>query len=348
MNKKSIILASLIGVIALSTVSLSLAWYANSNVLHIDSIEVKIDGERELLISTSDDLDTFKSELTYDELEQVPVFIPASTMHQDTWVPNKASKPVYYDSSNSLVSADGIPFLRETNYGFYRQELYLLADDDVYVTIDALQTYLNPNTLFNNAYAQEISADYPDLTLEEINERLNNIANAMRFSILIPDEDNYQFVIIDPNHNEDKVYMGGPLDNNISRYYDSYFDHGNLYEVIYGEITNRELAVYDEALDEDSELIGEPSAFNARHEKGVKRFNREKSLANGMDIAIEERLTLEELQQDESIFYFPVYEYTPKKIVLSIYIEGWDLDSINSTMGANFLAGLSFKIYREM
>lgn len=349
MNKKrTIILATLIGVVALSSVSLTLAWYSSSTTLYIDSIEVSINGERNLLISTSDDLDTFKEKLTNEDLEQVPVFVPASTMYCDSWIEQKATKPTYYDASNSLVGVDGIPFLREMTFGYFSQELYLYCDDDVYVTVDALETYISANALFNNAYAQQIKDDYPEYTVEEIKEKLNNLVNAMRFSILIPDEEIYDFKVIDPNHNEEEIYLGGILDNTISRYYDSYFANGELFETIFGEIENRELAVYDEALSEDSELIGEPSAFNAKHQKNVKRFNREKSLENGMHIAKEKALYLDDLANDESLFYFPVYEYTPRKIVLSIYIEGWDLDSINSTMGANFLSNLSFKIYREM
>ena len=349
MNKKrTIILASLLAVVAISSVSLTLAWYANSDNLNINTIEVQIEGDRELLISTSGEEGTFKEELSYDELQQVPVFVPTSTMYSSEWLKTKREKPIFYDASNSLVSTDGIPFLREMDFGFYSQELYLYSDDDVYVTVDALNTSIAENALFNNAYAQEIKNDYPDLTVEEIVDRLNNIVKSMRYSILIPDEECYQYVIIDPNHNEEEVYMGGILDNNISRCYDSYFKNNNLFEVIYGEIENRELAVYDEALDEDSELIGEPSAFNAKHERGVKRFNREKSLENGMKIAKENALYLSDLAEDESLFYFPVYEYQPRKIVLSMYIEGWDFDSINSTMGANFLAKLQFKIFREM
>ena len=353
-SKKRIILVSLIGLIALNSVSATLAWFSNSNFLQIDNIVITVDGDRELLISTSDDIDTFKESLTEDELEHVPTYVPVSSMYTSEWMPSKASKPVFYDSSNSLVRENGVPFLRESIYGFYSQELYILSDDDVYVTIDALDTYIKPNSLFNNAYAQRIQLEHPEYTIDEIIEKLNNLTKAMRFSILVPDEEEYEYAVIDPNHNEDYVLFGGVLDNSISRYYDVYSDHGELKEVIYGEIFNRELAVYDEGLSEDSILEGEATAFNARHQKDVKRFNLEKSLENGMEIAKENVLTLSDFIGDpkdnyyEPGFYFPVYRYQPRKIVLSIYIEGWDLDSVNHTMGASFISNLSFKIHREM
>ena len=37
-----------------------------------------------------------------------------------------------------------------------------------------------------------------------------------------------------------------------------------------------------------------------------------------------------------------------KRIVLSIYMEGWDLDCTNAHMGGSFDLGLGFKILREM
>ena len=127
MNKKrTIIIASMVGVIALSSVSLTLAWYANSNVLTIRSIEVQITGDRQLLISTSGEEGTFKEELTYDDLEHVHSFIPASTMYSDAWKDEKSARPIFYDASHDLVATDGVPFLKEANTGYYSQELYLL------------------------------------------------------------------------------------------------------------------------------------------------------------------------------------------------------------------------------
>ena len=356
MKKRKIILASLIGVIAISTVSVTLAWYANSNILHVEEFVITIDGDRELLVSTQEeDLDLFKDSLSTEELNHVPVFIPVSSMFSSSWLDEKESHPSFYDSSMHNV-IEGVPYYGHAEtFGFLSQDLYLLADDDVYVTIDALKTSLTANALFNIAYAQELATreEYKHLSVDEIYERLNNLVNAMRFSILVPDEECYQYIVIDPNYNEEIVYFGGVLDNTITGYYDWYFHNNQLNdkrEIVYGDITDRDLAVYDEALDEDSDYVldGDASAFNAKHEKGVKRLNFEKSLENGMGVARENRTSLEELDNDESIFYFPVYEYQPRKIVLSIYIEGWDLDSINSTMGAYFLANLSFKIYREM
>ena len=173
----------------------------------------------------------------------------------------------------------------------------------------------------------------------------------MRYSILFNDPDEYQYIIIDPNKN-DETYYGGLLDNNKNQYYDHFVSDtdGLNYERVYGEIINQDKVVYDEASDIDSELENvneEPNAFNARHKNGVKRFNLEKSLENGMEIKREEVYDLKDFEGKDKPFTFTLKRDVPKEIVLSIYIEGWDLDSVNYTMGATFISNLTFMIVRE-
>ncbi len=349
MNNKRIVLSLLIGTVALCSLSfsISLAWYNASTFLHIDQIEISIDGERDLKISTTTDVDSFRESLDYDDLEKVDVFEPVSTVYSSSWLSQKAEKPVFYDNSYPFIDDEGIPNRRVNENGYYSQELYLYSDDDVYVTVDALETYIEPNLDFNRAYAQQIKSDHPDKTVEEIYECLNELSKAMRFSILVPDTDCYNFYIIDPNK-EEEVSLGGILDNTGDEIFDYYESGNELYEVIYGEYNDRDLICYDDALSEDIPYSGEANAFNAKHTEGVHPFNLEKSKEQGFSFAKEQSIGLPELAEHESLLYIPVYRYTPRKIVLSIYIEGWDLASVNSTMGSSFLAGLTFKIGREM
>ena len=352
MDKRKIVLPILIGAIALGSASASIAWYASSNRLVIDSIKISFDTSLELQISTSDDLDSFKESLSYSELNQVGAFVPVSSMYREKWEEEKKTRPVFYDASHYSVDLDGKPFLWTTNAGYFCQDLYIMANDNVDVTLDVLDTYIKPNSLFNNAYASEIRTKYPDLTEEEIIERLDSLTKAMRFSVLISDEDFYSYTIIDPNRNEtEDIIFAGALDNNNAShtYFDFYQKNEELYETCYGEVYNRENLVYSEPSENDSDFVldGDPSAFNAMHKKGVKVMDLEESIANhDVIVGKEKAITLEEIDQDPDKFYFPVYKYTPRKITLSIYIEGWDLDSVNYTMGASFLSNMSFKIYR--
>ena len=59
-----------------------------------------------------------------------------------------------------------------------------------------------------------------------------------------------------------------------------------------------------------------------------------------MNIVEEHSLSLEELNQ----FTFTLQADLSKKIVLSLYIEGWDQDSVNYTMFSRFVTGISFKL----
>lgn len=351
MDKRKIVLPILIGTIALGSASASIAWYAASNRLVVDSIQISFDASYELLINTSNDIDSFRESLTYSDFTPVGAFTPVSSMYRDEWEQEKKDKPVFYDASHYITDSDGKPFLWTASSGYFCQDIYILANDDVDVTLDALDTYISPNSLFNNAYAREIRSRYPDLTEEEIIERLDALTKAMRFSILISDEDFYSYTVIDPNRNEtDDILFGGTLDNNNNShtYFDYYYKNNEQYETLYGEIYNRENIVYTEAAEEDSDFVleGDSSAFNARHKKGVKKIDLEESINNGVVVAKEKAITLDEIDQDPEKFYFPCKAYEPRKLTLSIYIEGWDLDSVNYTMGASFLSNMSFKIYR--
>ena len=91
-----------------------------------------------------------------------------------------------------------------------------------------------------------------------------------------------------------------------------------------------------------------PNAFNARHKQGVRTFNLEKSKENGFEFVKEPALSLDDFRGNTPKFHFPVYDGVPKEVVISIYIEGWDIDSVNYTMGAAFFSDLAFKIEREI
>ena len=199
-------------------------------------------------------------------------------------------------------------------------------------------------------HARYITFDELDLEKEElasiILERLNKVVNAMRFSILIKDGDEYSYTIIDPNKSGD-TYLGGVLDNSVDNYYDTYLktDTNEWYERVYGEVTG-ELAYNEPGTVEKDEYYDSNSpfsAFNAYHNSNVKTFDKRTSQLNGA-IAIEQSLGRDEFNN----FHFPVYMDTPKEVIVSIYLEGWDLDSVNYTMKATFNAGLSFMIERKM
>ena len=363
MKIKKIILTLYVSIIALSTVGLSfsIAWYSNSTKLKVDAFRLSIDTEDELKISTTAEYSDSKTHLTQADLKTTTLFTPVTTAHSADWIAAKSQTPVFYDDTLGNIDLE----LKVMQSGYYSQDLYLFSDNDVFVTIDPTSTFMNPNLGYNYSHAQAVwnrvqTSDDPadeylkGLSVDEIEERLNKIVEAMRFSILVPEIEHYQYAIIDPHKDED-VYLGGLLDNDIDRYYDYEEVNNELVESVQGEINDRSLIAYKDApiVDTDYENPSrEPNAFNAKHKAGVKLFDRETSInVNGLQIAKEKSLSLDEFTNDKRPFaplLIPVYKNQPNKIVVSIYIEGWDLESVNYTMGATFNAGLQFQIARRM
>ena len=353
MNKKRLITTSLIGVIGLISLSISfsLAWYASSTRLAVRTIKIEIDDDRDLKISTSTDRDSFKQTLQegVDDLNKVELYKPVSSMLSKEWMDQYADMPQFRDSS-SIENIDGQAISDVLDGGFYRQELYLLADDDVYVTIDPEKTKIEADKDANRESARDYVGRtwFQNYTEDQVYESLNNLVNCVRISVLVPDRDAYDYKIVDP-YKSGETLLGGLLDNMNDQYYDTYENTvGQYYEIVYGEVYNRDKIVYDEPTNVDSVVTGEYSAFNARIKGSAHHFNYEASVANGFSIKQEESLTLDDLKGVNSKIKIPCKRGEPRKIVLSIYLEGWDRDNINNTMGAHFISDIAFKIAREM
>lgn len=359
MKRSNLIISMFVGAIALSvaTLSMSIAWYASADQARVETIVMTIDGDRDLLISTAED-GNFVKKLDNSDLMDPGVFAPITAAYSSKWL-NNSDAPVFYDETNYAIQKDA-ELLTVAENGYFSQKLYLLSDDDVYVTIDPSDSYIHPNSN-NKAYAQILYNNYQQygteaqkaLDVDEIEDRLNKLVYAMRYSLLIKDLETgeYDYYIIDPNKNGDTIY-GGLLDNDCDRYYDFYVDADENFERVYGEIVgDSNNIVYDVPLNEDSDYLDvdeEPSAFNAMHKKGVRTFNLEASKAQGVDFKKEDAIEINDFQNINKPLLIPVYRDTPREITLSIFIEGWDLDSINYTMGSTFNANLSFTIEREM
>lgn len=361
MKKSKFILAFYVGVITLgvASLSMSIAWYATSARLYVNSIDISIDADRDLQISTKRDGE-YGDSISYTELDPTGVFIPLTSAHSSTWMATKEDTPIFYDETK-FSTYEYADLKSVADRGYFSQKFYLKADDDVFVSIDGSKTSLIANKEYNSSYARTLYDEYQDghdeykknMSIEEIETKLNKIVEAMRFSILVKDVNEYSYTIIEPYKNGD-TYLGGLLDNDVDRYYDYYLqEHTDIaYERVYGEIIGEKSNfVYDDGVNEDSDYLEaneEPSAFNARHKAGIKRFNLEKSLENGIEIKKEKTYDIHDFDSNVKPYHFPVYRDTPKEITVSIYIEGWDLDSVNYTMGAAFMSNFTFMIEREM
>ena len=354
MNIRRVVITSLTGIISLASISLSLslAWFAAGVVLHVDTLDVSIRGERNLVVSTSDELDSFKNTLTNEDLKETGVFVPVSTMFSERWENKEEPYPEFYEYYNSFFfPSSGIPYGPDKcTSGFYQETLYLMCDDDVYVSLDVNETYFRSNPDMNELSAAEYVKENPGSNKNEVIEGMNELINSLRFSLYDVSENKYY--IVDP-YKDGTTYYGGVLDNDNDDFYDLYEDEdGVTKEVIYGEVNNRELAVYEDVgeNDIDADPNAKASSFTAKHKKNTKKFLKEESLSSGLSFASEPSYVLEDFNTYdiyENKMVLELAHTVPKQIVLSIYIEGWDLDCVNRNMGGSFISQIQFQILRE-
>ena len=340
-----LMIAMLLGVITIGITSLSFsyAWYASSSRVEVSGVDMYIRSERDLRLSPTIDGE-YKNEITNKDLLKDSRFDPCSSMYKSTWLEEKKNVPEFYRYTMPTVDVHGNPSYTLADSGLINQEFYLKVDDDCWITLDKNMIIAEENIAKNKETAKGLKTLYPDLSEEEIVDRLNSLKKCLRMAILIDDENGYQYYIIDP-YKEGDTYFGGRIALEQGGYFAHYTSGTEMYETVFGEISNREKIIYDEPLDIDTEISGEGSSFNAKSKAGVHRFNYEKSIANGLEIAKEETLDIEDI---EDTIIIPMYHEVPKRVVISIYMEGWDLDCTNAHMGGSFDFGLGFKIIREM
>lgn len=366
MNKSRLILTSLVGTIALGALSLSmsLAWYASGDRLSISAVDVEIRSDNLIRVSTSKEIETFVKELDLNSMEegdQDSYFKPVSSMYREKWFDAGTNKPLFYDCS----TADAFGAEQENNAytGFYQEELYLLTPTSQYVGLDLDETFFKNDEETNLLRARQFCASEKNadlhLSVDEVKDALNKLINCLRVSILINDVEgdlNDRYFIINPTKksDNDKTYLGGRLDNDNDGYYDTYPDvdpNNNSShvqkEIVYGEINDRSLISYndpedpsaiDEVIPQSHRFYG--NSFSGKSKKSAYTFDEATSKANGLVFKEEGAISFDELDQ----IVIPCYKNEPRQIVLSIYLEGWDLDCINATMGASFNTKLSFKL----
>ena len=376
MNKKRIVLTALVGTVALAAISvtITLAWYGSSNRLSVNYLDVGINGDNDLKVSVKNEAGTFVDKLDNQQLNDLDKsfqFEPVSSMFKNNWMDQKKDMPSFYDSSSSLTSSSGEPDLREAKQGFFSRKIYLLSNANLYATLDGEKSFFTNNEESNSLRAQALYNAHKDeegfdLTVEQIKENLNQLENCLRVSILVNNPNYYRYYIIDPNKGENEVTtFGGLLDNNGDGYYDTY-NHAEIVnnavvytekETVYGEVNDRSKIVYNDPLHDssvDDSTVPQPvhsilgNSFNGISKETVYTYNEQASLANGLEFAKEESVTFQDIVDSgmNTNVLIPCYANVATEIVVSIYLEGWDRQCVNATMGASFEGNISFKLLK--
>ncbi len=335
-----------------ASVTSTFAWFAVSDSGKVKFMNFKINENHALKIGLKDSeneihyYDSLNDSILheyYPSYNAGAALADTSSMYQDLWLNENTD----YDTALPILRA---AYSKNGNYhqseiatsGFFQFEFYFLADSDMYLFLDYEDTTIRALHDENAKTADALR----DITVED----LDNIVNATRVSFFSKDG----FYIYEPNqlHSTNTVF-GGALDATTKDGYYDYNEYTNK-EIVYGEYENESSLVYDDPLEEDSDLDtpgARATCFNAKHKAGVKRFNYNKSVENGLSFKKEKTYTLEQLSlkdsqgtYDSSTTYplARLKENVPTRVVVTIYLEGWDLDVTEAIGNGAFSLNLGF------
>jgi hypothetical protein len=247
----------------------------------------------------------------------------------------------------------------ENQNHYLSMEIYLKEEESDTFQLP-VNMYLDSVTLAPDATKNVASAKTVDLKEAVTAEELNKIIYSIRVSVLIDhyDEDtglySYDYYILDP-YKSTETYLAGRLNVATSdAYYDDYginFQNGQYTdrEALYGEYQGdfNQIA-WDDASSTDSALNDPNSVstvFNAKTEAGIKPLNIEKTKANGVTLTKEDSMLATDFTYSgNGGTKYPLAHLTaggkPQRIVISYYVEGWDLDNIDYVQYASFTSSL--------
>ena len=200
-----------------------------------------------------------------------------------------------------------------------------------------------------------VKNDLTEQYYAEFVESLNKIEDSLRISILDYENlTNSNYTIIDPKKTDDPVVFGGRLSTSISKdYFDFYPDYDTLElkETLFGDIVGgepkRPLVYLDPAI-EDIPAEGTHTCFNAGTRKGVRPLDME-DLATNVEFYEEQSIdpqTADVSTHVDNLDEGYLIELQPNvshRLVLTVYLEGWDRDNVDATQEASFDMSIHFR-----
>jgi hypothetical protein len=316
-----------LGVFVTSTV----AWFDISNNLIVNNLSLSFSDDPGIKIAFSKDgqlysdanQEVLKNEAGVNTSASLSVLTSA---FQSEWLNDKT---IFDDTMPILRSGPDLGN-KIASSGFIQLPLYFVSSQDGYI-------YLDKTTTFSaNDEANEKSARHYNVSQES----LDKIEGCSRVSFYSED---YGFKIYEPNaKTPSKTLLGGRLDLNP---FDGYFDYNSnsKREELFGEYNRDEATLfYGLATTEDSTFEGNNDCFHAATKAGIAPLDIETSIAKGdLKIAQETTHVLSELTapEDGQSVGMPItycYAWEPKKVIVTIYVEGWDFDTVTAIAQASF------------
>jgi hypothetical protein len=333
------------GVLLVFTLSVSvvstLAWFDISNNLILNNLDIEFakNEKFELGLKKGNEI-TYFNDVTSDILSEYneayknnEALATVSSSYENKWLNDLT------DKATALPQFRAEPYDEKTAEGGYFQfEFYVRTNRDAYV-------YLAPDTTLTSDHAmnENIARKY------RLNaDNLDHISKCARVSFY---SEEYGYTIYEPNVTESShTPFAGRLDLYPT---DGFFDNDGAKEAMYGEYNRDSATLYYDEEARVNDITGEASCFNAKTADGVAPLDIPKSVKEGnLQIKTEETYPLSALTPDEEgqdlrhpLLYCPLNE--PVRLVVSVYVEGWDYDTISSVASGYFNLDLKFSAFNK-
>ena len=270
---------------------------------------------------------------------------PCSGMYASSWLNDSFDPatgfPTLSQGYQSARHAEGPTGLADKE-DYIQLEFYFRSTYDSYLYLDR-DCYFDPLSDINEERAKELGGAN-EMHQSVTGEDLDKVVDSLRVSFL---SESFGYTILDP-HKTKETYFAGPLDLDRKGYYD--FNVVSHKELIYGEIKEDSEPLFsDDPYDNPDEDYSFVSCFHASHQQGVTYVSSPRE-----DYAVkEDSFSFEELcVKDYQNFNDPALTkplaYLPSgedvRVVMTLYLEGWDEDATDAIQAAAFAVGLAFTV----
>ena len=320
--------------VATSTVA-TRAWYALIEIAAVGNLNLQIDMSDAWLrlgLVKEDGSVVFNNDgFTQEELGiENAVLTDVSGMYEDEWLYGadlSTAYPKFHTryKPGMTTTNPGFEPLENKNKTYVQNEFVLEAGMNCEIYLDP-SSYIQASTEKN-----KITAD-GDSNREKA---LNEVVHAVRISFLTDEG----YMVVNPGESVE-TYFGGTLDLNK----DGYYDNDGSKEYFFGEYVENQLTYSAGETNETSdEYKDNHNTFIANHKKDVQKANVAKEFIKKENAYPIRSLKYEQDNQLKDTYPIcHVKKGESKRIVVSIYVEGWDLHMTDDIASACFNANITF------
>ena len=316
-----------------TSVAATYAWYKVRDFARIDQLSMAFQGEAKLEagLRMEDGSIDYKAVLNEDDfrkvdpnydsninLKDVSGMFVSSWLETDEEEKTPILRKAYTRSSETTMT-------EKAEEGFVQIETFFRSDVPCHLYLSK-DTRIRPMERYNHELARRNAWS---------EEELNRVLDSVRVSFYSEEG----FYIAEPGRDTPShTQFGGPLQAHNK---DGFFDYVDGKEILYGEYIGT--PTYLPALDEDSPIPEDPSAFNARHKAGVERVD-----PSSVVYAEEETHPFKDFifgggpKADGAICLGTLSPDEDYRLVITIYLEGWDLDLTDTLAAGKFSLDLNF------